>query len=73
MWHRRLWEQVICDEKDGTQYGESLHDHPVQHGLACAPKDGEFSRVQRDVREGVYAIHWGETEESNVVAGIGHT
>ena len=72
MWHRGLWEQVIRDDKDVKQHVASLHDNPVKHGLAGASKAWEFSSVPRDVREGVYAIRWGEPEESNVVAGLGH-
>ena len=72
VWHRRLWEHAIRDDKDVKQHVESLHDNRVKHGLACASKDWEFSSFPRDVREGVYAIRWGETEEISFVAGLGH-
>ena len=72
MWHRRFWEQVLRDEKDGKQHVESIHANPVQHGLTGAPKDGEFSRFHRDARETVYAIRWSETEGITFVAGLGH-
>ncbi len=72
VWHRRLWEQVIRDAKDGKQSVESLHVNPVNHGLAGAPKAWEFSSVPRDVREGVYAIRWDKTEGINFVEGLGN-
>ncbi|MEE9149420.1 MAG: hypothetical protein V3U27_18725, partial [Candidatus Tectomicrobia bacterium] len=45
VWHRRCWEQGIRDDKDVQQHVESIHANPVKHGLACAPKTWEFSRI----------------------------
>lgn len=56
VWQRRFWEHTIRDELDLKAHFDYIHDNPVKHGLATAPRDWPWSSFHRWVRAGHYPV-----------------
>jgi putative transposase len=63
VWQQRFWEHTIRDDRDFAAHTDYIHYNPVKHGLVRAPRDWGHSTFHRYVKEGIYDINWGETEE----------
>jgi len=71
VWQRRYWEHVIRDEKDFIRHVEYIHYNPVKHNLVGSPKDWEYSSFHCYVKEKIYDLNWGSSQELIFEEGVG--
>lgn len=67
IWQRRYWEHAIRDEEDLRRHVEYIHYNPVKHGHAVSPAAWPHSSFHRYVRQGIYPVDWGASEEIRVL------
>ena len=63
IWQRRFWEHQVRNEEDYRQHMDYIHFNPVKHGLVRNVRDWPFSTFHRYVRQGIYTLDWGESED----------
>ena len=71
-WQRRFWEHQIKDERDFATHVDYIHYNPVKHGLVKKAKDWKYSSFHRYVKNGIYNINWGATEEIKFDGAVGN-
>jgi len=72
VWQRRFWEHQIRDDRDFAAHVDYIHYNPVKHGYVKSPREWEYSTFNRYVKEGIYDINWGETEDVIFDDGVGN-
>ena len=65
-------EHQIRDDRDLKAHVDYIHYNPVKHGLVKKPADWEWSSFHRYVKERIYGIDWGTTEEIRFEDGVGY-
>lgn len=63
VWQLRFWDHVIRDQNDMNRHVDYVHYNPVKHGLVRAAREYAHSSFADYVREGIYGMDWGDTEE----------
>jgi putative transposase len=71
VWQHRFWEHKIRDEADFECHADYIHYNPVKHGIAKTPADWKYSSFHRYVKEGIYPLDWGSSEEMKFPGTIG--
>lgn len=61
-WQPRFWEHLIRDEADFAAHMDYTHYNPVKHGHVSHVIDWPYSSFHRCVRQGIYAVDWGDDE-----------
>jgi REP element-mobilizing transposase RayT len=60
-------KEILCVKENAALIKEAFKQvalkRPFKNVLTKAPKDWEHSTFHRYVKEGIYDINWGETEE----------
>lgn len=64
VWQRRFWEHHIRGVDDYTAHLQFCWSSPVRQGLVQHPEEWAFSSIQRDIREGRFAVG-GQWEEGS--------
>jgi len=70
VWQRRYWEYTIRNEEDLYKHLDYIHWNPVKHGYVENVRDWKYSSFHKYVKQGIYEISWGITNDIKYIQNI---
>ncbi|NOU22924.1 MAG: transposase [Methyloglobulus sp.] len=69
IWQRRFWAHLITDQNDFNKHVDYIHWNPAKHGLVKQVTDWPYSSFHYFVKQGIYPLDWGVSDEIEFDAG----
>lgn len=70
VWQRRYWESTIRNEEDLYSHLDYIHYNPVKHGYVENVREWKYSSFQKYIKQGLYEIDWGCTNDIKHIENI---
>jgi putative transposase len=69
LWQCRLWENLICDDRDFANQAAHIHINPVKHGYVQHAAAPPHSITHQFVRRGDFNASWGASVRDGEYGG----
>ena len=63
IFQRRYFEHTICSQEELNNHINYIHYNPIKHGFTKNVKDWEYSSFHKFVKNNLYDINWGSSED----------
>ncbi len=63
IFQRRYYEHTICSQEELNTHINYIHYNPVKHDYTKSVKDWEYSSFHKFVKNNLYDINWGSSED----------